>query len=72
MLKALPCILLLLCTLSFLPPASGLLITDPENVTYMAATVTQSGRLKLNSMDAEIDVLTKEQKKYLSSWDVGT
>ena len=29
-------------------------------------------RLKLDSMDAEIDVLTDEQKKYLSSWDVGT
>jgi len=29
-------------------------------------------RLKLKSMDIEIDTLTKEQRKYLSSWDLGT
>lgn len=29
-------------------------------------------RLKLKTMDAEIDVLTKEQKKYLESWELGT
>jgi adenosylhomocysteinase len=29
-------------------------------------------RLKLDSMAAEIDVLTEEQRKYLSSWDLGT
>ncbi len=29
-------------------------------------------RLKLKSMNVEIEVLTEEQKKYLSSWDLGT
>jgi len=28
--------------------------------------------LKLKSMGIKIDVLTKEQKKYLSSWEIGT
>jgi adenosylhomocysteinase len=30
------------------------------------------GRLKLLSMGIEIDELTDEQEKYLTSWDVGT
>lgn len=30
------------------------------------------GRLKLEAMGVEIDTLTEEQKKYLSSWQVGT
>ena len=29
-------------------------------------------RLKLNSMGIKIDTLTPEQKKYLSSWEIGT
>ncbi len=29
-------------------------------------------RLKLKSMNVEVEVLTEEQKKYLSSWDFGT
>jgi len=29
-------------------------------------------RLKLRSMGVEIDELTKEQKRYLSSWEMGT
>ena len=29
-------------------------------------------RLKLQSMGVRIDRLTKEQEKYLNSWDVGT
>ena len=28
--------------------------------------------LKLQGMDVDIDVLTKEQEKYLNSWDIGT
>ncbi|MFZ2937750.1 MAG: adenosylhomocysteinase, partial [Candidatus Omnitrophota bacterium] len=28
--------------------------------------------LKLKSMGIKIDVLTQEQKKYLSSWEIGT
>jgi adenosylhomocysteinase len=30
------------------------------------------GRLKLASMDITIDSLTREQKKYLGSWEEGT
>jgi adenosylhomocysteinase len=29
-------------------------------------------RLKLASMNVEIDTLTPEQEKYLSSWEMGT
>jgi len=29
-------------------------------------------RLKLRSLNAEIDVLTAEQKRYLQSWSEGT
>ena len=29
-------------------------------------------RLKLKSMNVEVEVLTEEQKKYMSSWDLGT
>ncbi|MDY7034903.1 MAG: adenosylhomocysteinase, partial [Thermodesulfobacteriota bacterium] len=29
-------------------------------------------RLKLKSMGVEIDILTPEQEKYLSSWEIGT
>ena len=29
-------------------------------------------RLKLKSMGIKIDTLTPEQKKYLSSWEIGT
>ncbi|MCK4822967.1 adenosylhomocysteinase, partial [bacterium] len=29
-------------------------------------------RLKLKSMGIEIDTLTSEQEKYLSSWEMGT
>jgi adenosylhomocysteinase len=29
-------------------------------------------RLKLHSMGADIDTLTPEQQKYLSSWEMGT
>ena len=32
----------------------------------------QVARLKLNSMGIEIDTLTPEQKKYLTSWQEGT
>jgi len=33
---------------------------------------TNIARLKLRSMGARIDTLTEEQKKYLSSWEMGT
>jgi adenosylhomocysteinase len=33
---------------------------------------TQIARLKLQSMGVEIDKLTPEQEKYLSSWEIGT
>lgn len=38
----------------------------PENLDKEIA------RLKLKSMGVKVDVLTKEQQKYLASWDVGT
>ncbi|HZH03768.1 MAG TPA: adenosylhomocysteinase [Myxococcaceae bacterium] len=38
----------------------------PENIDREIA------RLKLKSMGVKVDVLTKEQQKYLNSWDIGT
>ena len=38
----------------------------PENIDQEIA------RLKLEAMNVAVDVLTEEQKKYLSSWDLGT
>jgi len=38
----------------------------PENIDKKVA------RLKLNAMGVKFDKLTKEQKKYLSSWEEGT
>ena len=29
-------------------------------------------RLKLNSMNIAVDILTEEQQTYLTSWDIGT
>ncbi|UCF59767.1 MAG: adenosylhomocysteinase [Anaerolineaceae bacterium] len=40
--------------------------TIPEDIDREIA------RLKLETMDIQIDVLTEEQKKYLSSWEEGT
>jgi adenosylhomocysteinase len=40
--------------------------TVPENIDREIA------RLKLASLGMKIDTLTREQKKYLSSWDMGT
>jgi adenosylhomocysteinase len=33
---------------------------------------SEIGRLKLKAMNIKIDSLTKEQKKYLESWEEGT
>ena len=38
----------------------------PADIDHMIA------RLKLHALGVEIDVLTTEQKKYLSSWEIGT
>jgi len=38
----------------------------PENIDQEIA------RLKLEAMNVAVDVLTEDQKKYLSSWDLGT
>jgi adenosylhomocysteinase len=38
----------------------------PDKIDAMIA------KLKLESMGIKIDKLTAEQKKYLSSWEVGT
>lgn len=40
--------------------------TIPEEIDFEIA------RLKLRAMEVEIDVLTEEQKKYLTSWEEGT
>jgi adenosylhomocysteinase len=40
--------------------------TIPENIDREIA------RLKLETMDIKIDILTEEQKKYLASWEEGT
>jgi adenosylhomocysteinase len=33
---------------------------------------SEIARLKLNGMGINIDVLSKEQQKYLASWEMGT
>ncbi len=38
----------------------------PEDIDQKIA------KLKLKSMEIEIDILTREQKKYLNSWEIGT
>ncbi len=45
-----------------------------KNKVYNVPTVIDEeiARLKLESMNTSIDVLTPEQKKYLASWDMGT
>lgn len=45
-----------------------------ENIVYSVPEDIDKevARLKLNSMDIKIDELTEEQKKYLSSWEIGT
>ena len=44
-----------------------------NKVYYVPAEIEDIvAKLKLESMGIEIDVLTPEQEKYLSSWDIGT
>jgi len=45
-----------------------------ENKVYNVPTEIDSeiARLKLKAIGAKIDILTKEQKRYLSSWELGT
>jgi adenosylhomocysteinase len=45
---------------------------DKKVYTLPAEIDEEIARLKLKTMGIEIDVLTKEQKKYLSSWGEGT
>jgi len=45
----------------------------PSSVMDMSfANQALSARLKMNAMGVRIDKLTPEQKKYLSSWEMGT
>jgi adenosylhomocysteinase len=46
-----------------LPPAVHRVPTDIDQ---------EVARLKLRSMNIDIDELTAEQRKYLESWEVGT
>ncbi len=45
---------------------------SPEVYTVPRDIDDEVGRLKLSAMGIEIDELTAEQEKYLSSWNVGT
>ena len=46
------CLVFLLFIFAYIPQASGLLIDDPENVTYMKVSMTQSGHLRLHSLSS--------------------
>lgn len=53
------------------------MVRHASELTRAVHTVPQEidaeiARLKLESMGYKIDVLTEEQKRYLSSWDMGT
>ena len=72
----------------FLDPEAALeharrLVADGADIIDVGAESTRPGsdrvpareqiaRLKLKAMGVKIDKLTKEQKKYLTSWDMGT
>jgi len=49
-------------------------LTGMENRVYPVPSHVDKeiARLKLKSMGVEIDTLTPEQEKYLSSWEMGT
>ncbi len=49
--------------LGIMQPCSGAIIIDPENVTYMAADVIQSGHIKLNALSSSS--LAEELRLYL-------
>ena len=44
----------------------------PDVYPVPEAIDKEVGRLKLKAMNISIDSLTKEQKKYLESWEEGT
>jgi adenosylhomocysteinase len=53
------------------------LLQNAENLENKVYTIPEEidvdiARLKLGAMEVEIDVLTEEQKKYLTSWEEGT
>lgn len=53
------------------------LLQNAENLENKVYTIPEEidveiARLKLRAMEVEIDVLTEEQKKYLTSWEEGT
>jgi adenosylhomocysteinase len=53
------------------------LLKNVENLENKVYTIPEEidveiARLKLGAMEVEIDVLTEEQKKYLTSWEEGT
>jgi hypothetical protein len=50
--KGISAVFLFLLCISFLPQVSAQLIADPENISYMQVEVTNSGRIKLNSLSA--------------------
>jgi adenosylhomocysteinase len=53
------------------------MLRHAEELEHTVYTVPQEideeiARLKLEAMGIEIDVLTAEQREYLSSWEAGT
>ena len=52
-----------------LKPGTGKLTVNNLDVAVFNPAIA---RLKLQTLGAKIDRLTAEQKKYLSSWQVGT
>ena len=53
------------------------LLQNAENLENNVYTIPEDidveiARLKLGAMEVEIDALTEEQKKYLTSWEEGT
>ena len=48
--------------------------TDMDVKVYSVPSVIdrEVGRLKLMSMDIEIDTPTDEQNRYMNSWEIGT
>jgi len=63
------CLVFLLFIFAYIPQASGLLIDDPENVTYMKVSMTQSGHLRLHSLSSSAMAETLKLSLYIAQND---
>ena len=52
--------------------ALGFPVPEPQVINVSDQIDTEIARLKLNAMGFQIDELTAEQRRYLSSWESGT